>query len=113
MEYSLRNFWFEGKRAVEDVIGLSGAEAHVHIGLALFVIAAVVLRHHRRGILMAWLFVMFAQTVNELLDARDWISWTGTVNWLETALDFLATLFWPTVLGLIWSSVNQKRDPNS
>lgn len=71
---------------------------HVHFGLGIFLTVALLLRRRRHGLLIAWCVAAGVQTLNEVLDARDWINWTGSVNWSETAKDFGATLFWPTVL---------------
>lgn len=103
-ELSLRNFWFELKAQLQVLIGMEGAEAHVHIGLLLFVIAVIALRRRRGGIVLAWVFVLLVQLANEMLDARDWIGWTGRANWPEMITDTVATLFWPTVMGamLAW-----------
>ena len=59
---------------------------------------------------LAFGIVAGVQTVNEILDARDWINWTGTVNWAETIKDFVATLFWPSVLVLTWRFIGHRRN---
>lgn len=109
MELTWRNFWFEGKDWVSEALGLSKEMLHVHLGLALFLAAALALRTRRRGLLVAWLAVAALQAANEALDARDWIMWTGSVNWAETARDTVATLFWPTVIALIWARATPLR----
>lgn len=101
MEISGRTVWFESKGWIEDTLGIAGDQGHVHVGLALFLFAAVLLRRRKHGLLLAWLTVFLVQSVNEALDARDWINWTGTVKWSESARDFAATLFWPSVLCLL------------
>ena len=47
---------------------------------------------------IAWLATLSLEMVNEGLDARDWILWTGHVNWPETARDMVDTLLWPSIL---------------
>lgn len=101
MQISGRTVWAESKRWIEDTLGIAGDQVHVHIGLAMFLIAAVILRRRKRGLLLAWLIVFFLQGFNEALDAWVWLNWTGTVNWAESARDFAATLFWPSVLCLL------------
>lgn len=81
MKLTWRNVWFESKAWLESELGM----------------------------LLAWSIVAGLQTLNELLDARDWINWTGSVNWSETAKDFGATLFWPTVILLSWRWIGPKR----
>lgn len=102
MELNSRNFWFEGKAWFESQIGMLNDQLHVHLGLFVFLTRAVLLRRRRHGMILAWTVVAALQATNEAFDARDWINWTGTVNWSETIKDSVATLFWPTVLLLIW-----------
>jgi uncharacterized membrane protein YhaH (DUF805 family) len=94
------NFWFEGKAWLRDNLGISSDDLHVHLGLAIFLFFSFALRRHRKNYLFAWLAVFFFQTLNEVMDARDWLMWTGNVNWFETLKDYVNTLFWPTVLCL-------------
>ena len=105
MDLTWRNVWFESKALFERELGMSKDLMHVHFGLGLFLIFAVLLRNRRNGMLLAWSIVASLQALNELLDARDWINWTGSVNWSETAKDFGTTLLWPTVILLIWRFV--------
>lgn len=82
---------------------------HVHIGMGVFLACAVLLRNRRHGMLLAWSIVAGLQALNELFDARDWINWTGSVNWSEAVRDFGVTLFWPTVLLLGWRWIRPTR----
>ena len=108
MELTWRNFWFESKAEIKAALGMSEDMIHVHFGLALFLIGAVLLRNRRKGVLIAWCVGAFLQIVNEVLDAREWINWTGNVNWSEFLKDTGATLFWPTVLVLIWRWIGRR-----
>lgn len=92
--------WYETKAWFSEFIGIGSDQLHVHVGLAVFLVALYVLRRRRGAVWLAWLTVLAVQGVNEALDAVDWINWTGRVNWPETARDFATTLFWPTVLVL-------------
>lgn len=109
MNLTWRNVWFESKAWLKSELGMPTDLIHVHFGLGLFLACAVLLRNRRNGMLLAWSIVAGLQTLNELLDARDWINWTGSVNWSETAKDFGATLFWPTVILLSWRWIGPKR----
>jgi len=102
MQEWLTRFWFEGKSWLEGVLGVDGFQAHVIVGMVLFLGAAILFRRSKRGIFLAWMTVFLAQTFNEILDARDWLHWTGTVNWTEASYDFAATLFLPTAIYLLW-----------
>ncbi|MDU8946163.1 hypothetical protein [Ovoidimarina sediminis] len=102
MELTWRTAWFESKAWVKEALGVSEEVLHVHLGLAVFLGLALLLRRRRFGVALAWLILLCLQALNEALDARDWIMWTGDVNWRETLADFAQTLFWPTVLLLLW-----------
>ena len=90
------------KAWIVDLVGVSKDALHVHLGLAIFLSVALLLRRWHHGPVMAWLIVAVLQSLNEIMDAGDWINWTGTTNWAETARDTGATLLWPTVLLLLW-----------
>lgn len=107
MDLNKRNFWFEGKAWLREEIGVQSDQLHVHFGLFVFLAFAILLRNRRYGMLLAWGIVASFQAINEAFDARDWINWTGTVNWSETTKDSVATLFWPTVLLLTWRWVKK------
>ncbi|WP_272010772.1 hypothetical protein [Roseovarius sp. ZX-A-9] len=112
MELTWQTAWYESKAWIQRDLGMSGDTLHVHFGLALFLACAFLLRKRRYGMLLAWGVVAVLQALNEILDARDWIIWTGSVNWLETAKDFGTTLFWPTVLLLAWRWVGDRENAN-
>lgn len=42
--------------------------------------------------------MLAAQTLNELLDFHDWYSWMQSWNWRKSVVDYIHTMFWPTVL---------------
>lgn len=90
--------WYGLKDAVARLFPVAHDAMHVHVGLAIFLLCALLLRRHRHGAGLAWLAVLALEIVNEGLDARDWILWTGHVNWPETARDMIDTLLWPSLL---------------
>jgi hypothetical protein len=102
MDIDWRGLWLGSKRWINEDLGLSTNELHIHLGLAVFLALALLLRHRRQGPLVAWCVVAAGQGINEVFDARVWIGWTGTVNWPEAARDTFATLLWPTVLFFVW-----------
>lgn len=79
---------------------MTNAEAHVHFGIGAFLLLALMLRRNPRGLPLAWIGVLALQTGNEVMDAIDWIAWTGGVNWPDAAGEYVKTLFWPSVLAL-------------
>ena len=107
MTLTASNVWYESKALLRDLLGVSTNEAHVHIGLALFVIGALLLGRRKHRFVLAWLIVAVAETANEVLDARDWVMWTGTVNWPEMAKGYFLTLFWPSVLCLFMTKLSR------
>lgn len=109
MDLTWQNFWYEFKFWVESALGMSKDLMHVHFGLGVFLTFAVLLRERRNGVLISWFIVASLQTLNEMLDARDWIHWTGTVHWTETFKDYVTTLFWPTMLLLGWACLGSAK----
>ena len=97
----MHRWWSETKRFVLDTIGLSNDLAHVHFGLAAFLVIFVLLRGHRYGGWIAFGCVAVLQLANEIFDAVDWIRWTGAVHWRDAVSDTALTLFWPLVLVLV------------
>lgn len=71
---------------------------HLPLGLLAYLVFVWVLRRRHLGPLWALLPVVALQVFNEVLDARDWWYWTGTVSWTDT----LATLALPTAVAVTW-----------
>ena len=101
MDFNAQTFWYESKAWFRDITGLSTDNAHVHLGLGLFLLGIVIFRRFKHRLAFSWLALFGIQTLNEIMDARDWVMWTGTVNWPELARDYALTLFWPSILWLI------------
>ena len=86
--------------ALKDKLAtLTGAQEdllHVHAGLLIFVVAALILRRKMRSPGPLIVVVVFA-AANELLD------WFGgePVSPLEPYVDFANTVFWPAILFVI------------
>lgn len=85
-----------------DLMGVSTDALHVPLGLLAYFISGWALRRQHLGSLWALLPVAALQGLNEVLDARDWWSWTGTVHWSEAWTDTLTTLALPTALAASW-----------
>ena len=84
------------KRALEASFGVSDDLLHVHVGLAIFVVTALLLRRRMRSVWPLSVVAVLA-FANELVD------WTVTDGWSLTlsALDLVNTMFWPVVLFLL------------
>lgn len=83
------------KRSLGDLTGASEELLHVHAGLLIFVISALLLRRKMRSPIPLVVVALFA-ALNEVVDAL-----TGPMDWLEAVTDFLNTVFWPFVLFLL------------
>jgi len=90
--------WYYFKEPIVNFFGMSRDALHVHAGLALFLLAPIMFRKSPRRFLYAWLVVLAAQLVNELLDFHDWYRWTQSWNWHKSITDFIHTMLWPSVL---------------
>lgn len=75
--------------AAEDLL-------HVHAGLLIFVVAALVLRRKMRSPIPLALVAFFA-VLNEVFD---WLA-GGSYRALEPYVDIVNTMFWPTLLFLL------------
>lgn len=84
------------KKAVAEFTGAPEDLLHVHIGLLIFVVAALILRRKIRSPIPLAIVIVFAAG-NEVLD---WINATPAARW-EPLFDFLNTVFWPTILFLL------------
>lgn len=103
----------EFKDAVKAIFGLSDALIHVNVGLAVFLAVALVLRKKERGALIAWGVVVVLQVANEMVDA--WVGMVrhGGINFTEAWKDTVATVFWPTVMLLVWRPLTNRASKRS
>lgn len=99
---SITGYFFEAaawyrdvKRAIGEWTGASQELLHVHAGLLIFVITALILRNraHLPNAMALALVAVFA-TLNEFVD---WIN-GPSASALEPYWDFTNTLFWPCIL---------------
>jgi hypothetical protein len=92
--------WSRFKEALSKSVGLSHDALHVHVGLALFLLLALLLRRYRWGVPAALGVVLALELGNEVSDAFDWVRWTGAPNFIESGRDIASTMFWPVVLAV-------------
>ena len=104
----MASFWYEGKAWLEVAAGLSRNELHIHGGLAIFLLSGLAFQRFKHGLALAWLTLFILQTFNEIMDARDWMMWTGTINWAEMAKDYALTLLWPSILCLLAANMPER-----
>lgn len=85
-----------GKLAFTNWAGISDAELHVHLGMAVFLLSMVILRKPARS-LWPLMITIVVEAANEYLGMRH----TGSWNWPDTKYDIVYTLIWPTLLFLL------------
>ena len=85
-----------------DIDWTSTDARHLPLSLLVYFVFAWVLRRQPLGPLWSLMFVAALQGLNEVLDARDWWHWTGTIKWSEAWTDTLATLALPTAIAAAW-----------
>lgn len=84
------------KRELGEALDMSDDLLHVHLGLAIFVVTALLLRRRMRSV---WPLAIVAALAlaNEVMDYAVVEPWSAT----HSALDIVNTIFWPTVLFLL------------
>ena len=88
------------KLIIMSATGLSKDALHIYVGTAVYLTLIAITRRHRPYI--GWLVVFILACAGEWIDRRDDIESFGYWRWQASAHDILNTLFWPTVLTLIW-----------
>lgn len=88
------------KLAIVSTSGLSRDALHIYVGMAMFLAVAVSTRRVRPY--FAWLSVLALACLGECLDWRDDLADLGYWQWRDSLHDVLNTLFWPTVIMLMW-----------
>lgn len=84
------------KLAIVAATGLSKDALHIYVGLAAFLIAAVVSKRPLSS-LRPWGVVLLVATAGEFVDMRDDFSSFGCWRWSASLHDILNTIAWPTV----------------
>jgi hypothetical protein len=88
------------KLAIVSATGLSKDSLHIYLGMAVYLTLFVGTRRLRPY--LGWLVVFIIACAGEWVDRRDDIGSFGYWRWQASAHDVLNTLFWPTVLTLLW-----------
>lgn len=87
------------KIATGERIGIDDWLLHVHSGMAIFLITAIVLRRSL-GSVIPISAVILAACLNELFDRINYADW----RWEDTSRDLLFTLAWPLLIFLFTRS---------
>ncbi len=88
------------KLTIVSATGLSKDALHIYVGMVVYLTLIVGTRRFRPYI--GWLVVFIIACAGEWVDRRDDIGSFGYWRWQASAHDILNTLFWPTVLTLLW-----------
>jgi hypothetical protein len=88
--------YLDWKAALGEDTGMSESLIHVHVGLAIFVFTALLLKRQMRSWIPLCVVVVLA-LLNELLDYGYGIIWDIE----SSTMDFFNTILWPTVLFLL------------
>lgn len=93
--------WIYIKSYLSLWLGVPDEVLHIFAGLAILVGAALVLRRAPWD-WRPWLVVVVAESANELYDVFQTSYRSGKGNWPSAWHDFWMTLFWPTVVLLLF-----------
>jgi hypothetical protein len=87
------------KTALSDFLHLSKDALHVHLGIAIYVLAALLARRSL-GSAMPWLVLLAFELVNEGVDLTgDFVNGAfGFGSLLAAGKDIVNTMLWPTLL---------------
>jgi hypothetical protein len=91
------------KIQLSELLGITKDALHIHIGLAIFLVAALVFRRSLAS-WIPWLSLLAFEIVNELMDVFHLHEGAFSVEVGDSPKDILNTMFWPTMvlLGLRW-----------
>ena len=85
---------------LQGYVHLAKDALHIHVGLAIFLGAALLFRWPLRS-WKPWLVVAAAALAGEVWDLRDTLVLGGPIPWAGQGKDLVSTTFWPTVLMLL------------
>lgn len=88
------------KLAIVSATGLSKDALHIYVGMAVYLTLLVIIRRFRPY--TGWVAVFLVACAGEWVDRRDDIASLGYWRWEASVHDILNTLFWPTVLTVLW-----------
>lgn len=102
--------WIYWKTWLSFTLGQSDDLLHVHAGLLLLMIAALVLRRPPWD-WRAWLCVLIIESANELYDVFQTSYSTNEGNWTAAWQDFWLTMLWPTAVMLLFPIILRRVRP--
>lgn len=100
MHWGRSRVWHELKQPVSNALGVSYDAAHVHFGLAIYVVALCIFWRARSPLLLALAATAVLESVNELFDFLDWLCCAKKWSLANMARDMVSTLIWPLLLSM-------------
>jgi len=88
------------KHEIVNFLSISKDALHIHVGLAVFLLAAAVARKGLRSA-VPLVAVIVVALAGELLDARDDFRRLGHWRYMASLSDFINTVCWPLGLWLL------------
>jgi hypothetical protein len=93
--------WYQAAKLVlVSALGVSKDALHVHVGLGVYFVVAILLRRPLSS-LVPLAAVLLTALVGEALDLRDDVRSLGYWRWQASLGDVLNTTFWPFVIWLL------------
>ena len=99
------------KEAVVTLTGLSKDALHIHVGLTVYLLTALLLRRPLSSA-VPWLAVVAVALAGETIDARDALRASGEWSVAAAVHDLANTLLWPTVL-MLGARCRRRREPGA
>jgi hypothetical protein len=96
------------KTEIAEWIGITKDALHVHVGLAVF-FAAVILLRRSPASLVPWLVVFGLEVANELKDIFHWSHGRFFFDLGDAPKDLVNTMIWPTLLVIGFRVVERQR----
>jgi len=96
------------KTEIAEWIGITKDALHVHVGLAVF-FAAVILLRRSPASLVPWLIVFGLEVANELKDIFHWSHGRFFFDLGDAPKDLVNTMIWPTLLVIGFRVVESRR----
>jgi hypothetical protein len=85
------------KTELSNLLGISKDALHIHLGLALYLLVALVFRR-RLSSWLPWLALLAFEIVNELVDIFHVHGGVMGFELGDSLKDVINTMFWPTVV---------------
>lgn len=101
--------WTGDKSWIGEVTGLPDSALHAHFGMAILVLAALILRRAPWD-WRCWLTVLAIETANEVYDLLQPFYPTDEGNLAASWFDMWSTMLWPTVILLTFRWLARRGD---